>query len=163
MESKTRIYPATQCICALPPIALKTYLYLLGWQSQETIKLYVKQIAKATKLTEEEVELAIQTLENVHLIDVCKIDQTFCASINAEQNQKYYKIPISKIMESDGIKMATEVTWNVEEQPKQSTNKLDAMSDEDLQRLMLRIQASLNERKQVKNLVKSNEPMDLPF
>ena len=158
MEKK-RIYPATQCICALPPIALKTYLYLLGWQSQETIKLYVKQIAKACKLTEEDVELAIQTLENVHLIDICKIDQTYCATINMEQAQKYYNVPISKIMESDGIKMATEVKWNVEEE-----DDSDDMSEQQLQSMILKLQAQLNEKRQVKKLIKTNDVVDdLPW
>lgn len=161
MENTKRIYPATQCICALPPIALKVYMYLLGWQSQETIKLYVKQIAKACKLTEEEVELAIQTLEDVHLIDICKIDQTFCASINAEQTQKYYKIPIAKIMESDGIKMATEVKWNIEEAPKQD---IGDMSEQQIQSMILRLQAQLNEKRQVSKMVKNNDVVDdLPW
>jgi hypothetical protein len=116
MENKTkRIYPATQLICSLNPIVLKTYLYLLGWQGQGTIKLYVKQIAKACKLTEAEVEVSIQTLEDIKLIDICKIDQTYCATLNAEQAQKYYNVPMNKIMESDGIKLAEKVTWNVEE------------------------------------------------
>lgn len=157
METK-RIYPATQCICALPPIALKVYMYLLGWQSQETIKLYVKQIAKSCKLTEGEVELAIQTLEDVKLIDICKIDQLFCATINAEQAQKYYKIPISKIIESDGIKMATEVKWNVEEE------NSDDMSEQQLQSMILKLQAQLNEKRQVKKLIKTNDVVDdLPW
>lgn len=161
MENTKRIYPATQCICALPPIALKVYMYLLGWQSQETIKLFVKQIAKACKLTENEVELGIQTLEDVHLIDICKIDQVFCASINAEQAQKYYKIPIAKIMESDGIKMATEVKWNIEEAPKQD---IGDMSEQQIQSMILRLQAQLNEKRQVSKMVKNNDVVDdLPW
>lgn len=146
METKTkRIYPATQLVCCLNPIVLKTYLYLLGWQGQGTIKLYVRQIAKACKLTEAEVEVSIQTLEDIKLIDICKIDQTYCATLNAEQAQKYYNVPMSKIMESDGIKLAEKVTWNVEE--KSNDFELASISDADLEKMVKELQRRREEKK----------------
>ena len=146
MEKQTkRIYPATQLVCSLNPIVLKTYLYLLGWQGQGTIKLYVKQIAKACKLTETEVEVSIQTLEDIKLIDICKIDQTYCATLNAEQAQKYYNVPMSKIMESDGIKLAEKVTWNVEE--KNNEFELASISDADLEKMIKELQRRREEKK----------------
>ena len=161
-NSRKRIYPAQQLVCALPPTVLKCYMWLLGWQSQETIKIFVKQIAKATKLNETEVELAIQTLEDVHLIDISKIDQTYCAALNAEQAQKYFQIPMNKIMESDGVKVSDTVRWNKDEGTSKS-NDIEDMSDEELKLLLRRISISLSEREQLKKKIINNEPTDLPW
>lgn len=146
MENKTkRIYPSQQLVCCLDSRVLKTFMWLCGWQSQGDIKLYVKQMSKFLHLTEEEVELCIQTLENVHLIEIKKVDQTYIANINAEQVDKYFKIPISKIAEGDGIPMAAEVKWNAEE----SKSELDmaSMSDEQLERMIKELQRRKEEKK----------------
>lgn len=165
-NERKRIYPSQQLVCALPPTVLKTYMYLLGWQSQGTIKIYVRQIAKATKLNETEVELALQTLEDVHLIDISKADQTYCATLNAEQAQKYFNIPMSKIMESDGIKISESIRWNKEENKASQASGIDVseLSETDLKRLLLRIEAAISEKQDVKKrIVNYQEPTDLPF
>ena len=165
-NERKRIYPSQQLVCALPPTVLKTYMYLLGWQSQGTIKIYVRQIAKATKLNETEVELALQTLEDVHLIDISKADQTYCATLNAEQAQKYFNIPMSKIMESDGIKVSESIRWNKEENKASQASRIDVseLSETDLKRLLLRIEAAISEKQDVKKrIVNYQEPTDLPF
>ena len=165
-NERKRIYPSQQLVCVLPPTVLKTYMYLLGWQSQGTIKIYVRQIAKATKLNETEVELALQTLEDVHLIDISKADQTYCATLNAEQAQKYFNIPMSKIMESDGIKVSESIRWNKEENKASQASRIDVseLSETDLKRLLLRIEAAISEKQDVKKrIVNYQEPTDLPF
>lgn len=159
-KEKKRIYPSQQLVCCLEARVLKIFMWLCGWQSQGDIKLYIKQMSKFLHLTEEECELGLQTLENIHLIDIKKVDQTFIANLNAEQVDKYFKIPINKIAEGNGIPMATEVKWNTEEAPK---SNIDDMSEQQIQSMILRLQASLNEKRQVKELVKSDEPLDLPF
>ena len=162
MENKgKRIYPATQLIVALDPRVLKVYLWILSWSaSQGSVKYYERQFAKACKMTEEEVELCIQTLVDTKLIDISRVDQTWMITPNDEQNQKYYNVPISKVLEGSGIPMAKEVTWNVEEEPKQ---EIADMSEQEITAMILRLQAQLNEKKEVKKLVKNNEPDDLPF
>lgn len=165
-NERKRIYPSQQLVCALPPTVLKTYMYLLGWQSQGTIKIYVRQIAKATKLNETEVELALQTLEDVHLIDISKADQTYCATLNAEQAQKYFSIPMSKIMDSEGIKVSETIRWNKEENKASQASGIDVseLSETDLKRLLLRIEAAISEKQDVKKrIVNYQEPTDLPF
>ena len=102
-------------------------------------------MSKFLHITEEEVELCIQTLENVHLIDIKKIDQTYIANINAEQVDKYFKIPISKIAEGNGIPMATEIKWNVEE--KSNDFELASMSDDQLERMIKELQRRKEEKK----------------
>ncbi len=165
MENKSKkIFPSQQLVCCLDSRVLKVFMWLCGWQSQGDIKLYVSQMSKFLHLSEEDVELGIQTLEDIKLIDIKKIDQTFIANLNAEQVDKYFKIPMSKIAESGGIQIASEVTWNKEQEQK-SCDKLGDMSDQDLKRLLLRIEAQLSEREQVKKVVvkADNELTDLPF
>ena len=161
MENK-RIYPATQLIVALDSKVLKVYLWILSWSTQGSIKYYPRQFAKACKMEEEEVERCIQSLEDAKLIDSSYIDQTWVITPNAEQNQKYYSVPISKVLEGKGIQMADKVTWNVLETK-------DDDSDEDLQRQILMLQARLNERAQLKKKVvtmaasTNTDIDDLPF
>lgn len=162
METKSkRIFPSTQLIVALDAKVLKVYLWILSWSSsQGSVKYYEKQFAKACKLTEDEVDLCIQSLVDAKLIDISRVDQTWIITPNEEQNQKYYQIPISKVLEGKGIAMADTVTWNASEAP---TQDISDMSEQQIQAMILRLQASLNEKKQLKELIKDNVPNDLPF
>lgn len=161
MEKQTkRIYPSSQLVCALDARVLKVLMWILGWQSQGSVKYYPKQFAKACKMTEDEVDLCIQTLIDIKLLDVGRIDQTWMLTPNGDRFQKYFDVPISKVIESDGIPMAKEVTWNVEEEPKQ---EIADMSEQEITAMILKLQAQLNEKQQVKKLVKNNELDDLPF
>ena len=161
MEKQTkRIYPSSQLVCALDSKVLKVLMWILGWQNQGSVKYYPKQFAKACKMTEDEIDLCIQTLIDIKLLDVSRIDQTWMLTPNAERFQRYYDVPISKVIESNGIPMAKEVTWNIEEEPKQD---IADMSEQEITAMILRLQAQLNEKQQVKKLVKNNEPDDLPW
>lgn len=172
MESKTkRLYPPTQLIVALEPRVLKVYMWILSWSAQGSVKFYPKQFAKATKLTVDEIEKCIQTLEDIKLIDIGVIDQTFILTPNAEQHNKYYQIPMAKVLEGDGIKMADKVTWNIAEQ-KQPTaaQNIENMDDKQIQSMIYRLQATLDERQQMQKFVtvaaaptNVNNFDDLPF
>lgn len=168
MDNKKRIYPSSQLVVALDSKTLKVAMWILGWSSQGSVKYYPKQFAKACKMTEQYVELCIQTLVNCKLIDVSLVDQTWMLTPNAEQFQKYYEIPMSKVLEGNGIPMAKEVTWNKEE--KKQSNGINDMSDDEMKRMIIMLQARLNEKEQVKKVVVSaskNETEDvidnLPF
>lgn len=168
MENKKRIYPSSQLVVALDAKCLKVAMWILGWSSQGSVKYYARQYAKACKMTEQEVELCIQTLVNCKLIDVSLVDQTWMLTPNPEQFQKYYEIPMSKVLEGNGIPMAKEVTWNKEE--KKQSNDINDMSDDEMKRMIIMLQARLNEKQQVKKVVVSaskNETEDviddLPF
>ena len=163
METKSkRIFPSTQLIVALDAKVLKVYLWILSWSSsQGSVKYYEKQFAKACKLTEDEVDLCIQSLVDAKLIDISRVDQTWMITPNEEQNQKYYQIPISKVLEGKGIAMADTVTWNASEAP---TQDISDMSEQQIQAMILRLQAQLNEKKEVRKMVASNVDVnDLPF
>ena len=161
MENKSKkIYPSQQLVCALDSRVLKTLMWILGWQSQGDIKIYVHQMSKFLHMDEEVIELCIQTLEDVHLIDIKRVDQTWIANLNAETFQKYFNIPMEKIKDGNGIQMASEVTWNqeVKVEVKEASNDIEDMSEQDLRLLLLRIEASLNEKQQLRKCVVTNEP-----
>lgn len=163
MEMK-RIYPATQLIVALDAKVLKVYLWILSWSAKGSIKYYPKQFVKACRLEEDEIERCIQALENIKLIEISSVDNEWVITPNAEQNQKYYDIPISKVLDGNGISMAEKVTWN-KETPTQSNN-VDDMSEAEMKRMLLMLQARLKEKQEVKKFVtspSSNEVNDLPF
>lgn len=167
MERK-KIYPSSQLVVALDPKVLKCYLWILAWQSQVNIKYYPKQFSKAVKMTVEDVEKCIQSLEDAKLIDISYVDQTWVITPNAEQAQKYYDVPLAKVLEGKGIPMADKVTWNVLESESQQDEKVADMNEQQLQAMILRLQAQLAEKQEVSKMVKQmSEPAieynDLPF
>ena len=112
-------------------------------------------------MTEQEVRLCIQTLINLKLIDLTRIDGKWRIEINVDEFGKYLTIPMERVIEHDGYKMADKVEYEAVEENKPSS--IEDMSDDDLKKLLLRIEASLSERQQVKELVKTNVPNGLPF
>lgn len=159
METNDRVFLSQQLICMLPPLALKILGYLLNWQKYDSIKYYPNQMCGFMHITEEELELGIQTLVDNKLIEIGKIDQTFMISINKETVRKYFKVDMKVIHDHQGIKMAEHVTWNTS---KAKEPQIEDMSTTQLQAMILRLQAQLNEKKQVKDMIK-NDFDDLPF
>lgn len=158
MEKKF-YYPCQQLVVALDAKSLKCLLYICGWQSQGGLKYFQNGFSKAMKMDVEECDRCIQTLINAKLVDVSRIDQTWMLCVNGEQMQKYFKLSIKDVIDGKGIPMATEVTWNVEE----ASNDTSDMNEQEIQSLILRLQAQLNEKRQVKQLIKNNNIDDLPF
>ena len=163
METKTkRIYPSTQLIVALDSRILKVYLWILSWSNQGSVKYYEKQFAKACKMEVEEVERCIQSLVDCKLVDVSRIDQTWILTPSDEQNQKYYKIPISKVLEGKGIEIADIATWNEEAEVIKPQSD---MTKEQMKKMIQMLQAQLNEKEEVEKMIKGSSPStdDLPF
>lgn len=164
MENK-KVFISTQLLAVLPPVVLKVTAFIVNWQnSPNGIMLYEHRFAKTLKLTEQEVRLSIQTLINLKLIDLTNIDNKFKIEFNHDEWQKYYKIPMDKVIEHQGYEMASEVTYDKEEK-KQSSSDIADMSDDDLKLLLKRIQVSLEERSQLKTKIVNNQEEDLglPF
>lgn len=131
------------------------------------VRYYSRQFAKATKLTEDEVERCIQALIDYKLVDVTNTEQGFLLTPNIEQARKYFEVPMSKALESDGIKMAENATWNKESAVVQK-RKIEDMNVEQIQAMIYRLQASLQEKEQLKKFVKvtpspAEKFDDLPF
>ena len=168
MENVKRIYPSQQLVCCLDSRVLKCLMWLIGWQSQGEIKVYVHQMSKFLHMDEEVIELCIQTLINTNLITLLKKDEQWLCRLNGEQIQKYFKIPMEKIKDGNGIEMASEATWNKTPESSEKQGDIADLSTKDLQRLLLRIEAQLSEREKVKKVVVTPEPTNneidsLPF
>ena len=148
METNEKVFLSQQLICMLPPLALKVMGYLLNWQKYDSIKYYPNQMCGFMHITEEELELALQTLEDNKMI-----------SINKETVRKYFKVDMKVIHDHQGIKMAEHVTWNTS---KAKEPQIEDMTPTQIQAMILRLQAQLNEKKQVKDMIK-NDFDDLPF
>ena len=150
---KERVYISNQLACMLPPTALKTFFYLILWQSQEQIKYYQKQFAKTMHLDQAEIEQAIQLLIDKELISASRIDNNWVFTLEKKKIQSYFKVPMSKVVEHDGFKLPTQITWNKEE--KKQSNGINDMSDDEMKRMIIMLQARLNEKEQVKKVVVS--------
>lgn len=164
---KERVYISNQLACMLPPTALKTLFYLISWQSQEQIKYFDKQFSKAMHLDKAEIEQAIQLLIDKELISVSRIDNHWVFELEKKKIQSYFNVPMNKVVEHDGFKLPSEITWNKEEQKSRGIND---MSDDEMKRMIIMLQARLNEKQQVRNKVVSmadsnddNYCSDLPF
>ena len=165
-DKPKRLFPSTQLMVALEPRVLKTYLWICSWMTQGGVRYYSRQFAKATKLTEDEVERCIQSLIDYKLIDVTNTEQGFLFMPNIDQAKKYFEVPMGKVLESEGIKMAETATWNKTTTVQKS--KIEDMDAEQIQAMIYRLQASLQEKEQMKKFVKvtpspSEKFDDLPF
>ena len=167
MDNTEKVRMSSQLIALLPSVAVKLLSFMLMFQSNpKGVMLYEHRFARMLKITDEEVKLAIQTLINLKLIDLTNIDGKFRVEFNKDQFDKYFKVPIEKVLEHNGFQLAKEVTYNKEaEAPKQKD--ISDMSDAELRTLLLRLQATMNERDQLKEKVVSlkndNDDLGLPF
>ena len=169
-EKPKRLYPSSQLLVALEARVLKTYLWILNWGG--SVRYFSRHFSKAIGISEDRVERCIQALVDNRLVTVTNTEQGFLLTPNAEEHQKYFEIPLGQMLGCDKIKMADEATWNKEsaviKKPKIEDIEIDDMDDDQLEAVMIRLQASINERKQMKKFVKvTSSPTekfdDLPF
>lgn len=135
---KERIYISNQLACMLPPTALKTLFYLISWQSQEQIKYYQKQFEKTMHLDQAEIEQAIQLLIDKELISSSRIDNNWVFELEKKKIQSYFNVPMNKVVEHDGFKLPTQITWNKEEN--KQTDSFSSISDEQLEKMIKELQ-----------------------
>jgi hypothetical protein len=167
METNEKVRMSSQLIALLPSVAVKLLSFMLMFQSNpKGVMLYEHRFAKMLKLTDEEVKLAIQTLINLKLIDLTSIDGKFRIEFNKEMFDKYFKLEMQKVLDHDGFQMATEITYDKESNTPTKQKDISDMSDSELKTLLLRVQASINEREQLKQKVvnlQSNNDDGLPW
>ena len=166
-DKPKRLFPSTQLIVALNAEVLKTYLWICSWMVQGGVRYYSRQFAKAIGLPEDEVERCIQALIDYKLVNVTNTEQGFLLTPDAEQAKKYFEVPMGKVLEGGRIKMAETATWNKESAVVQK-RKIEDMNVEQIQAMIYRLQASLQEKKQMEKFVKvASTPTekfdDLPF
>lgn len=145
MENK-KAFISTQLLAVLPPLALKMASYICNWQnSPNGVMLYEHRFARTLKMTEQEVRISIQTLIDLKLIDLTRIDGKWRIEINVDEFGKYYKIPMERVIEHEGYKLANKVTYD--EVEKEDELDVASMSDEDLERMIKELQRRKKEKK----------------
>ena len=166
-DKPKRLFPSTQLIVALNAEVLKTYLWICSWMAQGGVRYYSRQFSKAIGLPEDEVECCIQALIDYKLVNVTNTEQGFLLTPDAEQAKKYFEVPMGKVLEGGRIKMAEKATWNKESAVVQK-RKIEDMDADQIKAMIVRLQASLYEKEQMKKFVKvaaspTEKFDDLPF
>lgn len=166
MEKTEKVFLSTQLNCMLPCLAVKVLNYLLSWQSQGSTRYYEKQFSKFLHLTVNEVETGIQTLIDNNLLSATLIDQTWILSLNRETIQKYFKVPMQKVHDHEGFKLAEKIVWNktekeLEEIATEESDIWAEMSTEQLKRLIDKIQEEIDNKENT--VPPEHTANDLPF
>lgn len=161
METNEKVYASQQLICMLPALALKVLLYLMNWQKYGNVKYFQKQMCGFLHIDPSELDLAIQTLADNKLIDVCKIDDNWCFNLNKDTIKKYFDVPMQTIKDHEGLKLSKEITWNKETT---QTDSLSSISDEQLEKMVQELQRRREEKKKGCQVVYANDVVDgLPW
>ena len=154
-----RAFISNQLACVLHPLPLKVLFYIVSWNKPQ--KYYPKNMAKVLHIDVSELDLAIQSLVDHKLLSVTNIDGKFVLEVEKQEIDKYVKIPMERVLEHNGYPLPKEITWNKAESTK---SDVDDMSEDEMKRMLLMIQARLNEREEAKKrIVNYHEPTELPF
>ena len=161
-----RAFISNQLACVLHPLAFKTLFYINSWNKPQ--KYYPKNLSKVLHIDVSELDSAIQSLVDHKLLDVSNVDGKFVLEVEKEELEKYVKIPMERVLTHQGYSLPTEITWNKLEVMPKKIDDLEGLSPKEISQLIMRLQATLNEKKQVKELVtsssSSNDDADgLPF
>ena len=154
-EKPKRLYPSAQLVVALEARVLKTYLWILNWGG--SVRYFSRHFSKAIGISENKVERCIQALVDKKLVTVTNTEQRFLLTPNAEEHHKYFEIPLGQMLGCEKIKMAEKATWNKNapiQKPKFEDMEIEDMNVDQIEAMMIRLQASLQEKKQMKKFVK---------
>ena len=163
METKKKSYVSTQLCCVLNPIALKVLLYITLWQnSPKGLLLYVHSFSRALKMDEELIRRAIQTLINARLIRLENDGDKTRIELVQETFEKALQVPLERIYEKGEVPLAEDIEFDKKETKQKD---IEDMSEQDIRTMILRLQASLKEKEEVKKrIVNYQEPKDdLPW
>lgn len=161
-----RAFISNQLACVLHPLAFKVLFYINSWNKPQ--KYYPKNLAKVLHIDVSELDIAIQSLVDHKLLSVSNVDGKFVLEVEKEELEKYVKIPMERVLEHEGYPLPTEITWNKVQSMPKKIDDLEGLSPKEISQLILRLQATLNEKKQIKEVVtvssSSNDDTDgLPF
>ena len=151
-EKPKRLYPSRQLLVALDAKVLKTYLWITIWGG--SVRYFSRQFSKAIGMTENRVERCIQALVDKRLVTVTNTEQGFLLTPNAEEHWKYSEIPLGQMIGCEKIKMPKTATWNKEsavlQKPKFEDMEIEDMNVVQIEAMMIRLHASLQEKNQMK-------------
>lgn len=147
----------------LHPIALKVLVHLVCWNKLQTY--YPKSMSKVLHMEVDEIELGIQSLLDHKLLTVSNVDGKWQIAVNSDEVMRYVKVPMEKVCEHDGFKLPNAVTWTMDK-PNGKFEDIEGLSVDEINRLILRLKASLHEREEIKKRVvyaNARASDDLPY
>lgn len=148
---KEKVFMSTQLLAVLPPNVCKMAMFLVNWQNSPSgIMLYEHRFAKTLKMSDLEVRLCIQTLINLKLIDLTNIDNKWRIEFNPSEWKKYYKIPMDRVIEHEGYKLADKATYDEVEKTDQPKKE---MTTEQMRKMIQMLQIKLQEKEEVEKMI----------
>lgn len=166
MEEK-KIYLPMQIKCLMPDTMYKVIDLLFAFQKNGIVN-YSKRTCECLHIDVAIVEQCVQSGIDIGLLTAIeKEGGIYRFKINEEAIKKFRNIEWKDVPDIKMIGLSSEITFKNEKKP---VSRFDDMSDEDMKKLILTMQATLKEREEVKKLVQfASEPTskvstdDLPF
>lgn len=154
-DKKERVWVANQLNCLLPPTAVKMLTYVISWQSQGDVKYYDKQFSKFLHMSEDEVELAIQTLVDGQLIHVEYRENNWYLCLNKDVIKKFYNLSMQAVHDHPGLKQSEKATWkSILPLVATPSDKISGMTLEQMKQFKQMLELQIIEHEQVQQLVR---------
>lgn len=160
---KGKIYLPMQIKALMPSDMYKVLDVLVAFQ-KEGIVSYSKRNAEFLHMDEAICDQAVQTAVDVKLfIPVGKDGGVFKFKINEDIIKRAQEVSLKDIPGKKMISLSTNITFK--SQKKEEKKDVDCMSYDEMKKMLLMLQARMNEHEQVKKLVVNNSDEDdgLPF
>ena len=160
---KGKIYLPMQIKALMPSDMYKVLDVLVAFQ-KEGIVSYSKRNAEFFHMDLAVADQAIQTAIDIKLlIPVEKDGGVYKFRINEDVIKRAQEVNLKDISSKKMIKLSTDITFK--SQKNEEKKDVDCMSYDEMKKMLLMLQARMNEHEQVKKLVVNNSDEDdgLPF
>ena len=162
MEGK-KTYLPMQVKYLMPESMYKVIDALVVFQ-KDGIMSYSKKMCEYLHMDESIVEQCIQTAIDMKLFTLAeKNGGIFKFKLNEDTIKKMNEIPLKDVNHIKLITLSTEIRFKNDHEEIKPSSNFDNMSEEDMKKMILMMQARLKEREEVKNIVRlASEPTDAP-
>lgn len=157
-----------QVKCLMPETMYKVIDLLFAFQKNGIVN-YSKRTCECLHIDVAIVEQCVQTGIDVGILTFIEKDGgIFKFRINEEKIKKFRDIEWKDVPNIKMIGLSTDIKFKNDHEEVKSSSSFDNMSEEDMKKMILMMQARLKEREEVKNIVRlASEPTDadlgLPF
>lgn len=162
MEEKKLFLPM-QVKCLMPETMYKVIDSLFAFQKNGIVN-YSKRTCECLHIDVAIVEQCVQTGIDVGILTFIEKDGgIFKFRINEEKIKKFRDIEWKDVPNIKMIGLSTDIKFKNDHEEVKSSSSFDNMSEEDMKKMILMMQARLKEREEVKNIVRlASEPTDAP-
>ena len=153
MEGK-KTYLPMQMKCLMPDTMYKVIDSLFAFQKDGIVN-YSKKTCECLHIDVSIFEQCVQTGINVGILSFVEKDGgIYRFKINEEGINKFRNIEWKDVPNIKMIGLATEVKFKSDAKPAKQSTEFEDMSEDDMKRMMLMLQARLKEREEVNKIVK---------